>query len=298
MRVSPAIAWQRLGSRRSQPVAGMKVILSSNERWRGLRVDLADVSGPCEVPEGTLREHTLVWHLDGPAPTDIWFAGKRHSGDCRAGDVCVLPAGLPYAVRRRGPPGRLVLVSMSATLVGQVAGDGFAGRRVELQPAFCTRDALLSPLLRALTDELMAGNPGGPLYAETLGAAIAAQLLRRHAACPVGARKRGGLNSSMLRTVTDYIEEHLAGPVSLHALAGLAGMSIFQLARRFRDSIGLPPHQFVLRRRIERGKLLLRRKDLSILEVALSCGFSSQSHFAGAFRTLAGVTPRSYRQSL
>ena len=60
MRVSPAIEWYRLGSRRPQPVAGMKVMLSSGERWRGLRVDLADVTGPGELAEGTLKEHAFV----------------------------------------------------------------------------------------------------------------------------------------------------------------------------------------------------------------------------------------------
>jgi AraC family transcriptional regulator len=297
MHLSPEIEWHRLGSRRSQPVEGMKVILSSGERWRGLRLDLANVSGPGELPEGILKEHALVSHVDGPAPTDVWFAGKRTGGDCRPGDVCVLPAGLPYAVRRHGP-GRLVIASVSAPLLDQVAGEELAGRRVDLQPAFCARDALMTQLLQALTDELLAHNPGGPLYAETLGAALTAHVLRRYAVRPEAARRRGGLNSSTLRAVTDHIEAHLDEGISLHDLAELAEMSDYRFARRFRDSTGLPPHQYVLRRRIERAKALLRRKDLSILEVALSCGFSSQSHFAGAFRALAGVTPRGYRQSL
>ncbi len=155
----------------------------------------------------------------------------------------------------------------------------------------------MSQLLQVLTDELLADNPGGPLYAEALGAALAAHALRRYAA-PGAVRRRGGLNIRTLRALTDYIEAHLDDAISLHDLAELAQMSSYQLARRFRASTGLPPHQYVLRRRIERAKVLLRRRDLSILEVALSCGFSSQSHFAGVFRALAGVTPRGYRQSL
>jgi AraC family transcriptional regulator len=95
--------------------------------------------------------------------------------------------------------------------------------------------------------------------------------------------------------VTDYIEAHLADTIRLQDLAEIAGVSSFQLVRRFKESKGQPPHQFLLRRRIERAREMLRQSDKTILEVALSCGFSSQSHFSAVFRTLTGLTPRRFR---
>jgi AraC family transcriptional regulator len=74
-------------------------------------------------------------------------------------------------------------------------------------------------------------------------------------------------------------------------------MSTYQLARRFKESKGLPPHQYVLRRRIERARELLRQPETTVLDVALACGFSSQSHFASAFRLFTGLTPRRYRDA-
>jgi len=59
----------------------------------------------------------------------------------------------------------------------------------------------------------------------------------------------------------------------------------------------MPPHQYVTRRRIARARTLLLNNHLSILEIALTCGFSSQSHFAATFRTIVGVTPQRYRRA-
>jgi AraC family transcriptional regulator len=73
---------------------------------------------------------------------------------------------------------------------------------------------------------------------------------------------------------------------------------VFSLIRWFKSSFGLPPHQFILRSRIERARALLRTAETSLVEVALQCGFNSQSHFTTAFRRLVGTTPAAYRASL
>jgi AraC family transcriptional regulator len=237
----------------------------------------------------------LVAHIDGPARTDIWYAGKQYSGDVLPGDVCIVPAQTPYVVRR-DRPGRIVATLLDAQLVQQTADDERAARPMDVEPRFCARDPLMSELLLALTDEVLADNPGGPLYAETLGAALAAQLLRKHRAAPARLA-RGGLGVTTLLRLTEYIEAHLGDPIRLQDLADIAGVSSYQLVRRFKESKGQPPHQFVLRRRIERAREMLRQSDKTILEVALSCGFSSQSHFSGAFRLLTGLTPRKYRDT-
>jgi len=295
MRLSPAIEWYRLGSRRPEPVTGMKVMLSSGERWRGLRVDLADVTGPGELAEGTLREHAIVGHIDGPARTDVWYAGKQISGDCLPGDLCVVPAAMPYAVRREGP-GRLVFASIGVPLINQVLGHDVSSP-IDLEPVFCTRDPLMWSILHTLTDEVLLDNPAGALYAESLGAALVAHLVRKHRA-PVGSSpRRAGLASTMVKALAEYIEAHLGERISLQDLAELVGISIYEFARRFRESTGMPPHQYVTRRRIARARTLLLKNHLSILEIALACGFSSQSHFAATFRTIVGVTPQRYRRS-
>lgn len=290
---SPSVEWYGLGSRHSPPVPGRRLMLSSADAWRGLRVDLIDLTGPSEFPERALAEHVLVAHIDGPAPTDVWYGGTQIRVDCLPGDVCVAPARMPYAVRR-DLPGRIVAASLDVQLVQQLADEYRASERVAVEPRFSARDPLMTELMLALTNEVLENNPGGRIYAETLGSALAAQLIRRHSTEP--RRPRGGLSHAALQRVAEYIEAHLAAPLHLQELANIAGMSGYQFARRFKRSSGLPPHQYVLRRRIERARDMLRQQTKTVLEVAVSCGFLSQSHFTSAFRLITGVTPGKYRE--
>jgi AraC family transcriptional regulator len=293
MLASAAVEWHRLGSRRRPPVPSERVLLSSGDRWKDLTLDLIDLMGPRVVPEVCLSEHLVVSHVDGPAPTDIWFAGRRVTGACLPDDVCIVPAQVPTALRRDAP-GRIVMARIHPRLVAQAVRDEHQLHR-QVRPTVCVRDQLLGELLRALTDEVLADNPGGSLYAETLGASIAVQLLRKHAGPLDTPKRREGLGTRELQRVVEYVEAHLAEPIHLLVLAELAEMSTYQLARRFKESMGLPPHRYVLRRRTERARELLRQPGASILEVALACGFSSQSHFATVFRALTGVSPRAFR---
>ena len=261
-----------------------------------MRVDLIDLTGPSQVPEKTFAEHVLVAHVDGPAKTDIWYAGKRQSGDCLPGDVCIVPAQPPTRCGATVQDASWPPFSMHGWSNRQLPTSGSHDRR-DVEAKFRARDPLLSEILTALTDEVLADNPGGPLYAETLGAALAAQLLRKHLVGP-DRLSRGGFGAVTLRRLTEYIEHHLGDPIRLQDLADLAGVSRYQLVRRFKESKGQPRHQFVLRRRIERAREMLRQSDRTILEVALSCGFSSQSQLPAAFRLLTGLPPGRYRESL
>jgi len=67
------------------------------------------------------------------------------------------------------------------------------------------------------------------------------------------------------------------------------------VAAVFRKSTGEPPHQFVLRNRIERAKEMLRAPEARVLDVAVACGFKTQQHFARIFRQMCGASPTEYR---
>jgi AraC family transcriptional regulator len=80
-------------------------------------------------------------------------------------------------------------------------------------------------------------------------------------------------------------------------MAAVARLSAYHFARQFKAATGVPPHQFVILRRVERAKLLLQGGDLSLAEVAAHAGFSGQSVFCHHFKRLVGVTPRQFRMS-
>jgi AraC family transcriptional regulator len=110
--------------------------------------------------------------------------------------------------------------------------------------------------MRAPDAELRAGGPGGRLLAESLTNVLAVHLLRHFSSSSGSADpNRGGvLAKYKLRAVLDYIHEHLDAELSLDHLAAVAHVSPYHFARMFKNSTGLPPHQFVIARRIERTK--------------------------------------------
>lgn len=109
-------------------------------------------------------------------------------------------------------------------------------------------------------------------------------------------RVRGGLAPAVLRRILAYIDEHLDQPLTLAQLAGEAALSEFHFARMFRTSVGVAPHQYVMRRRMDEALALLKHTTLPLTEIALRCGFHSSSHFSNRFRQLHGVTPSLWRQ--
>ena len=80
-------------------------------------------------------------------------------------------------------------------------------------------------------------------------------------------------------------------------MAAVARLSAYHFARQFKRATGLPPHQYVIMRRVERAKQLLQGGDFSLAEVAAHAGFSGQSVFRHHFKRLLGVTPRQFRMS-
>jgi len=93
----------------------------------------------------------------------------------------------------------------------------------------------------------------------------------------------------------EYIEDHLDSEIALEDLAATVHLSAYHFARLFKASTGLPPHQYVIARRIERAKQLLRDDDLSLAQVAARVGFWDQGHFTRHFKRLVGVTPKHFR---
>ena len=107
----------------------------------------------------------------------------------------------------------------------------------------------------------------------------------------------GGLTPRALQRIREYIDEHLAENIELETLADIAGLSKWHFARAFKQSVGTPPHFYLIQRRLERAQELLAETDLSLAQIALKSGFSDQSHFSRRFRMFLGVTPRSFRWS-
>jgi transcriptional regulator of acetoin/glycerol metabolism len=103
------------------------------------------------------------------------------------------------------------------------------------------------------------------------------------------------ISASAVRRVKEHVEAHLSESVDLAQMAGVAGLSLFHFAREFRRATGVTPHNYLIRRRVERAQDLLARTDLDLSDVALAVGFFDQSHMARRFRRILGMSPRKFR---
>jgi AraC family transcriptional regulator len=107
---------------------------------------------------------------------------------------------------------------------------------------------------------------------------------------------RHRLDVRRLRRVLDYMTAHLEDDVTLEDLADAACVSTFHFIRIFANTMGMPPHRYLSRMRLERAKTLLSLGVMPIAQIALVCCFSSQSNFTRAFARATGLTPQDYRR--
>src|ERR1700744_5926920 len=107
---------------------------------------------------------------------------------------------------------------------------------------------------------------------------------------------RSGLAAWQIRRADEFIEPHLGGDLSVADLAGECGLSASYFARAFRLATGTPPHQWLIKRRIERAKRLLREGSLDLAQIAVACGFADQSHLSRTFARHEGHTPGKWRR--
>jgi AraC-like DNA-binding protein len=102
----------------------------------------------------------------------------------------------------------------------------------------------------------------------------------------------GALSSQQLRLVREFVEAHLADKIVLEDLSLLVGLARFRFLKLFKRTVGMTPHAWLLRMRLEKAMALINaNRNMPITEIAHAVGFFDQSHFTRAFREAYGVTP-------
>lgn len=271
----------------------------SSPTWEYIRVQQLQNS-PGEGPYHQEGEHTLFMSL---ASRPIKYLqtqdGKTHRGLYQKGELLITPANTPLFVRWEGEENCLQ-IQIPTQFLRSVARETLQKNsdNLELIPTFQTRDAQLEAIATMIFTEFQQNPPGNRLYVDSLANILAVNLLRQYGTTkPQVPIYEGGLPQHQLMRVLDYIDAHLDQNLKLENLAQLLDMSQFHFSRLFKQSIGLAPHQYLIKQRVERAKQLLKQKDLSIVDIALDCGFNSHSHLSKKFRQVTGMTPKAYRRS-
>jgi AraC-like DNA-binding protein len=110
-------------------------------------------------------------------------------------------------------------------------------------------------------------------------------------------RQMRALQKWRLKRVVEYVDHHLSGKITLLDLAAVAGLSRMHFASQFRAATGFRPHEYLLRRRIQRAEELLRQSTMTLVEIALTVGFQTQAHFTTVFKRFVGDTPYQWRNA-
>lgn len=250
------------------------------------------------IAEMSASPHAVICMFLGSSVETICRRnGTARHGREVAGDLDIIPMNTACSWETKQPGSVLVIVVPNALLQSVATDLGFDPERIELADRFQLRDPQLEHIGWALKADIDTGCTGGRLFRESLGVALATRLLQRHNTHSLPMRSpRGGLTQAKLKHLVAHIEDNLDSDLSLNELSSVVGMSVSHLKTLFRRSTGVSVHQYVLRRRVERAKLLLQQEDLSITQVAFATGFAHQSHLARHMRKILGATPASLRR--
>ena len=292
-----------LDHRQTEPTEGLlpRPAVFSSSGWDGIRLELY------QQPKFSIAEHQHTLHAIaiglpvGSVPMVSggyrWLDGQRHQEERPDGGIAIIPAGIAHRCSWDSEAQFMVL-ALEPDLLEQIGQDWVNPDGIELLPRFMdTGDDFIRSLCLTLKAEMETSGWGSSLLVDSLKTALAVHLLRHYCATqPRLSSVEGGLSEVKRHLVKDYIDANLQQDLPLVKLAAIAQISPAYFARLFKQSEGITPHQYILKRRVTRAKTLLSYSPLSLAEIAIRVGFCDQSHLTRCFKRLVGVTPTQFRQ--
>ena len=259
--------------------------------WPGILVqERRGNSGLVNYPSG-IRQHVFYFYLR-PLRTEVLLGATTKKMHYKAGEARFTPAGQRVAFRWSGEV-RVLMLGFQPWFFERVAAE--LGSSVEI-PAETNNRKLNSDhpaclLMQQLLHELDAP-AGAALAAEGLARTIVVLLLREFDHIRVAKPAPAAPPVAVLKVV-ELMRQRLADSLALEELAEVAGLSPFHFARQFKTATGHPPHDYLIRLRVDRAQELIRqrRREWTLAAIAHECGFADQSHMARHFKRVLGVSP-------
>lgn len=287
-----AFARSYFQDRTSKPLPNEIIGLTEN-----LRLNLiSDQPGLVEF-RGSPRV-VVSLHIGPCVAVDCRRGGERHCGTAIHGDLEIIPPNLGGVWELKARDTALVIGLKLRVLESVVEDSGGDASKLRVCNRFQARDSQIEHIGWALKAEMENGYPSGRLYMDALATALAARIVRNHSSL---ARAFDATRTAMpgrkLKAVLGYIEDNLGRDLTLPEIAGVAGLSVSHFKMLFRNSLGLPAHQYLIRRRVERAAMQLREGKMPIGQIALENGFCHQSHLAMHTRRILGVSPQEIRDA-
>jgi AraC family transcriptional regulator len=273
--------------------------------WLGFPMRAGHFPSEGKIEDLTSPSDTVLFWTG--APSEVQLGHRFDEGPAskarfqrQSGMFDLLPRGisLDSVQWQAGAETSCVSVNFPEQSVQQLFGANAAPLPLGDIPKFAVSDSHVSDLIQRLHAQATSGNPLGASYAQGLSLTLVSYVFSRYGknastAPPSSGRRLERVQAEALKA---FVEEFLAQDIGLIDMAAVAGYSPDHFSRCFRETFGVSPYRYLLNRRVERAKSMLRDRSLSITTIASACGFAGQSHLNAVFKRIAGTTPGKYRK--
>lgn len=275
--------------------------------WSGLPMRVGHFPTAGKINElSSTSDSVLLW-TGGTSHVDLTYRdveGKTRTSkfERRSGMIDLLPRSVvidEVKWRNDGAGSSCVSVNFPLGSLTQLLGLGGTPLPEHVGPRFAVSDPHAVDLITRLQAQVVSGNPLGSAYAQGLSLTVVSYLFASYGqgSAPNGpGAEPGRLPRLQSEALMVFVEDFLSHDIGLVDMAAVVGYSPDHFARLFRQTFRASPYQYLLGRRVERAKTMLRDPGVPIAVVAVNCGFTSQSHLNAVFKRLTGVTPGRYRK--
>lgn len=255
--------------------------------------------GASEPAAKVAAEKAFSFHVAlQPTATDLWIDGKHHSAPSIKPGATFLFDLSSDPISHIYQPFDVLRFYISRASLDEIAYREGLGQATNLvSSTLGMHDNTMHGLAMALLDRIELEHERSTLYVDHIALAFCTHVTEAygHSHGPDKAVP-GQLSPWQLRRTIDFIAAHLDGDPTIAQLAEQCGLSSGYFARAFRRTTGVTPHQWLIRKRIERAQELLLRGRIELAEVAIVCGFVDQSHLTRVFAKFTGISPGRWRQ--
>jgi AraC family transcriptional regulator len=271
-------------------------VTSVRRNWIGVEVHRYRFPQPTNTGDFTLPQLTIFLpHVDRPRKVQQKIDQDTLTREVTNDVVTIVPAGLRRQVSTN-LPFELTAIFLDPIVFSEIARTETDHHYPEVIPQFAIVDPVIRSLGMALDHEMRSSNPKPASYAEGLATTLASHIFATYSS-PVYQQMRSvGPHWTKLRRCIAHMHANFEQVLSLDRLAMVAGMSKFHFAKSFRDSMGMAPHQYLVKLRVEKARALLGDEALSLPQVAHRVGYADVGQFAAQFRRVIGLSPTQYRR--
>jgi AraC family transcriptional regulator len=275
-----------------------EVCIENARSWGSISADV--VSRTAGKMVWLSDRHRIVYALTDVLGTIRSDNGPAQSGQLLRDNFSFRPSGITLE-SSIGASVRFIQVVQHRDTYDNIVSEMVRGGAVHLEPLTGLHDPLVSQMVLTDANQIDHGfmDTMDNILADALSTALAVRILRHDVdRSAIELAPSSGLSRERLQRVRDYIEAHLDNRLTLTDLAGVACLSPYHFSRSFKQAVGVGPQHYVMQRRLERARALMRRTNQPLARIAQESGFSDQSHLTSVFRRETGVTPGQFRAAL